>query len=79
VHALAFVALIVAIAAIALEPYGALLTVAIAIAITWLSLSTIVRRLRDAGLSVWWVLLTLVPYVGGIATIVFGCIASKEQ
>jgi uncharacterized membrane protein YhaH (DUF805 family) len=78
VHALAFCALIVAFAAVAFEPYGALLTVAIAIGIIWLSLSTVVRRLRDAGLSPYWVLLTLVPYVGGIATIVFGCIGSAN-
>ena len=51
----------------------------IIVATIWAILATTVRRLRDAGLSIWWILVTLVPYIGTIATIVFGCIASKEK
>ena len=57
---------------------GALIALVVFIAAFWAMLATTVRRLRDAGLNVWWILATLVPYVGGIATIVFGIIGSKE-
>lgn len=45
----------------------------------WVILATTVRRLRDAGLNVWWILVTLIPYIGTIATIAFGCIGSVEN
>ena len=57
---------------------GALIALVLFIAAFWAWLAVTVRRLRDAGLNVWWILATLVPYVGGIATIVFGIIGSKE-
>lgn len=44
----------------------------------WVVLATTVRRLRDAGLNVWWILVTLIPYIGTVATIAFGCIGSAE-
>ena len=53
---------------------GALIAIIVFVAAFWAMLATTVRRLRDAGLNVWWILATLVPYIGGIATIVFGCI-----
>jgi uncharacterized membrane protein YhaH (DUF805 family) len=37
-----------------------------------------IKRLRDAGLNTWWTLAILIPYVGTVATIVFGVIGSKE-
>ena len=43
----------------------------------WLSLSVTTRRLRDAGLSIWWIVCSFVPYVSFIAAIVFGCVGSK--
>ena len=49
------------------------------VATIWAILATTVRRLRDAGLNVWWILVTLIPYVGTVATIVFGCIGSVES
>jgi uncharacterized membrane protein YhaH (DUF805 family) len=58
---------------------GALIALVVFIAAFWAMLATTVRRLRDAGLNVWWILATLVPYVGSIATIAFGIIGSKEN
>jgi uncharacterized membrane protein YhaH (DUF805 family) len=57
---------------------GALIAIVLFVAALWAMIAVTVKRLRDAGLSVWWILATLVPYIGGIATIVFGCIGSKE-
>jgi uncharacterized membrane protein YhaH (DUF805 family) len=58
---------------------GALFSLFICVAALWVMVATTVRRLNDAGLNRWWVLATVVPYVGSIATIAFGCIASKEE
>lgn len=58
---------------------GALLGLAVMIGSLWALLATTVRRLRDAGLNVWWILVTFVPYVGFVANIVFGCIGSKAE
>ena len=41
------------------------------------NISIQVRRLRDAGHSPWLILISLVPYVGGIALLVLYCRASK--
>ena len=57
---------------------GALIALAVFIAALWALLAVTVKRLRDAGLSTWWTLAILVPYVGTIATIVFGFIGSKK-
>ena len=58
---------------------GALIALAIFVAALWAVLAVTVKRLRDAGLNTWWILAILVPYVGTIATIVFGVIGSKEN
>ena len=57
---------------------GALIALALFIAALWALIAVTVKRLRDAGLSTWWTLAILVPYVGTIATIVFGFIGSKK-
>lgn len=36
------------------------------------------RRLHDAGLSAWWLLLYFVPYVGSIALLVMACLPSIQ-
>lgn len=51
----------------------------IMVATLWAILATTVRRLRDAGLNIWWILVTLLPYIGTVATIVFGCVGSVES
>ena len=58
---------------------GALIALAIFVAALWAVLAVTVKRLRDAGLNTWWILAVLIPYVGTIATIVFGVIGSKEN
>lgn len=42
-------------------------------------LSMTVRRLRDIGKSPWWILISLVPLVGGIIMLVFLCKPSVES
>jgi uncharacterized membrane protein YhaH (DUF805 family) len=41
------------------------------------SLSVAVRRLHDTGRSGWWILIGLVPFVGGIILLVFYCLDSQ--
>lgn len=57
----------------------ALLSLALFIAILWVMIAVTVKRIRDAGLNTWWTLAIFVPYIGFVATIVFGCIGSKTE
>ena len=57
---------------------GALIALVLFVGTLWAVLAVTVKRLRDAGLNIWWILAILVPYVGTVATIVFGCIGSKQ-
>jgi len=56
---------------------GVIGLIALVIAALWLQFATAARRCRDAGISPWWVLLFLIPYVNFVATIVYGCLQSK--
>ena len=56
-----------------------LIALAIFIAALWATLAVTVKRLRDAGLNTWWLLVVLIPYVGSVATIVFGCLKSADS
>jgi uncharacterized membrane protein YhaH (DUF805 family) len=58
---------------------GALIALILFVGTLWAVLAVTVKRLRDAGLSVWWILAILVPYIGTVATIAFGCIGSKKE
>jgi len=57
---------------------GALVALVLLVGVLWAVIAVTVKRLRDAGLSVWWILATLIPYIGTVATIAFGCIGSKQ-
>jgi len=57
---------------------GALIALVIFVAALWALIAVTIKRLRDAGLNTWWTLAILVPYLGTVATIVFGVIGSKE-
>ena len=57
---------------------GLLIALGIFVAALWACIAVTIKRLRDAGLNTWWTLAILIPYLGTIATIVFGVIGSKE-
>jgi uncharacterized membrane protein YhaH (DUF805 family) len=57
---------------------GALIALIIFVAALWACIAVTIKRLRDAGLNTWWTLAILIPYLGTVATIVFGVIGSKE-
>jgi uncharacterized membrane protein YhaH (DUF805 family) len=42
-------------------------------------LSAAARRLHDAGFSAWFILLALIPLVGGIVLLVMACLPTKTQ
>lgn len=80
VHVIAVLAMIVGFVVLeGSNGLGALVALGIFITALWAILATTIRRLRDAGLSTWWILATFVPYVGTVATIVFGCVGSNAE
>ena len=42
------------------------------------SLAVTVRRLHDTNRSGWWVLITLIPYIGGIILLILLCLKGTE-
>ena len=80
VHIVSVLVLIVAMAMLeGAGAVGALAALIILVGAFWAVLAVTVKRLRDAGLSTWWLLAVLVPYLGTVATIVFGCIGTAKQ
>jgi len=80
VHIVSILVLIVAMAMLeGAGAVGALAALIILVGAFWAVLAVTVKRIRDAGLNTWWLLAVLVPYVGTVATIVFGCLSSAEQ
>ena len=57
---------------------AALVALVLLVGSLWVLLATTVRRLRDAGLNAWWVILIFVPYISLVAHIVFGVVGSKD-
>ncbi|WP_424767616.1 DUF805 domain-containing protein [Paenibacillus sp. sgz302251] len=57
----------------------AVLTGLYSLAILLPSLAVSVRRLHDTGRSGWWLLISLIPLVGGIILLVFMCLDSEEN
>ena len=44
----------------------------------WYNLATTVRRIRDSGNNVWWIIVYAVPYISFIAMVVFGILETKK-
>lgn len=49
------------------------LAIIVALALFLPSLAVTVRRLHDTGRSGWWILISLIPLVGGLVLLVFEC------
>lgn len=56
---------------------NSLLTGFYSLAVLLPSLAVAVRRLHDTGRSGWWLLISLVPFVGGIILLIFMCLDSE--
>lgn len=46
---------------------------------SWAGYAVIARRCRDAGISPWFTLTVLIPYIGIIPLIVFGCLSTAKS
>ena len=57
----------------------ALLLFVVYLALAVPSVSSAVTRLHDTGRSAWWLLIGLVPLVGGIVLLVFYCLEGEPQ
>ena len=58
---------------------SAVLTTLYSLAVLLPSLAVAVRRLHDTGRSGWWLLISLIPFIGAIVLLVFVCEDSKEN
>lgn len=58
--------------------YGVLYCLS-ALALLLPSLAVVIRRLHDIGRSGWWILIALVPFIGGLVLLVFACLDSQPQ
>ena len=80
VHIVGVLVVVVAMAILeGADALGALVALVALVATLWAIIAVTVKRLRDVGLNTWWILAILVPYVGTVATIVFGCLSTKES
>ncbi|KAA8995177.1 DUF805 domain-containing protein [Affinibrenneria salicis] len=70
------VSLVVAIIDTALG-LNAILLMIYALAILLPGLAVTVRRLHDIGKSGWWILISMVPFVGGLVLVAFTCMDSQ--
>ena len=69
---LIFVASIIGLGLIAIGHPGAIVpAVMVFIGAVWASLALYVKRLHDVGRSGWWVLVGLIPYIGGLILLVW--------
>ena len=48
------------------------------VGVLWYNLATTVRRIRDTGMSMWWLVAFFVPYLNAVVGIVFGIIKSAD-
>ena len=48
------------------------------VGVLWYNLATTVRRIRDTGMSMWWLVAFFVPTLNTVVGIVFGIIKSAE-
>ena len=58
---------------------GGLVILAACVLGSWIGYAVIARRCRDAGINPWFTLLVIIPYIGFIAFIVFGCLATASE
>lgn len=63
----------------ALVPVAMMLPLLVLLALFMPSLSVLVRRLHDADFSGWWVLLYIIPYIGGLVIFIFTLLPSVNQ
>jgi len=56
-----------------------LVALVVLVAVLWYQVATTVKRIRDTGNNVWWILTLFIPFVALIATIAFGVIATASE
>ena len=57
--------------------FGGVFMLVSSVLLIWITLAVTASRCRDAALNPWWAASILIPYIGFITMIVFGCIESK--
>jgi uncharacterized membrane protein YhaH (DUF805 family) len=58
---------------------GSIIMIVTSLTLTWTMLATAIRRCRDAGISPWFTLSFLVPYINFIVFIVFGVLNTDKD
>lgn len=76
--AMVIIAMVLSVVGLAFLESAPLLALIVFVPTLWYQIATTVRRIRDTGNNVWWILTFLVPFVAFIATIAFGVMKSAE-
>ena len=76
--AMVIISMVLSVVGLAFLESAPLLALIVVVPTLWYQIATTVRRIRDTGNNVWWILTFLVPFVAFIATIVFGIIKSAD-
>lgn len=59
--------------------FGGIFMLASSILLLWITLAITANRCRDAGLIPWWAASLLLPYIGFVTMIVFGCLPTSTK
>lgn len=76
--AAAFLAVLIVMSGILGAISGVLIMLGAAVSVTWLVFAVSARRCRDIGISPWFTLALLIPYIAIVPFIVFGCLKGKD-
>lgn len=60
-------------------PLVALLGLAVLVACIWCLIAVTIKRCRDAGLTPWWTVGTVIPLIGWIVAIALGVVKTSEK
>ncbi len=76
--AMVIISMVLSVVGLAFLESAPLLALIVFVPTLWYNLATTVRRIRDTGNNVWWILIFLVPLVAYVALVVFGVMKSAE-
>lgn len=57
--------------------FGGVFMLVSCILLLWITFAITANRCRDAGINPWWAASIMIPYVGFVTMVIFGCLETK--